>query len=117
MRYSSSVYFTDGSSETGDFLVGAEGLRSVVRKQILPEHVPVDTTGRVMYGKTPITPQLLERFPKELHNWMSITVDDETGAKPISLLTEPIRFSNETKAYSAQVLPQASKDYIYWVSF
>lgn len=30
-----TVYFDDGTSETGDFLVGAEGTRSVVRKHIL----------------------------------------------------------------------------------
>ncbi|KAF5346035.1 hypothetical protein D9757_001253 [Collybiopsis confluens] len=111
-----TIHFNDGSSETGDFLVGAEGLRSIIRKQLLPNHLPVDTTGRVIYGKTLITPQLLEQFPKELQNWMSMTIDD-TGTKSMSLLTEPIRFSDEARAYSAQVLPQASKDYIYWASF
>ncbi|KAJ3868979.1 2-polyprenyl-6-methoxyphenol hydroxylase [Lentinula novae-zelandiae] len=109
-----SVHFSDGSSATGDFLVGADGLRSVIRKQLLPQHIPVDTTGRCIYGKTPITPKLLESFPKELHNWMSLTIDD-TGLKPLSLLTEPLYFSDEAKALSTNVLPNASEDYIYWV--
>lgn len=109
-----SVHFSDGSSATGDFLVGADGLRSVIRKQLLPQHIPVDTTGRCIYGKTPITPKLLESFPKELHDWMSLTIDD-TGLKPLSLLTEPLYFSDEAKALSTKVLPNASEDYIYWV--
>ncbi|KAE9409867.1 FAD/NAD(P)-binding domain-containing protein [Gymnopus androsaceus JB14] len=109
-----TLQFKDGSSETGDFLVGADGLRSVVRKQFMPQHLPVDTTGRCIYGKTPITPQLMEKFPKEMHDWMSMTIDD-TGAKPLSLLTEPLRFSNTAKALSTKVLPQPSEDYIYWV--
>ncbi|KAE9383841.1 2-polyprenyl-6-methoxyphenol hydroxylase, partial [Gymnopus androsaceus JB14] len=109
-----TLQFKDGSSETGDFLVGADGLRSVVRKQLLPQHLPVDTTGRCIYGKTPITSQLMEKFPKEMHDWMSMTIDD-TGAKPLSLLTEPLRFSDTAKALSTKVLPQPSEDYIYWV--
>ncbi|KAE9409868.1 FAD/NAD(P)-binding domain-containing protein [Gymnopus androsaceus JB14] len=109
-----TLQFKDGSSETGDFLVGADGLRSVVGKQLLPKHLPVDTTGRCIYGKTAITPQFLEKFPKQMHDWMSMTIDD-TGAKPVCLLTEPFRFSDAGKALSSTVLPQPSEDYMYWV--
>ncbi|KAJ3826539.1 2-polyprenyl-6-methoxyphenol hydroxylase, partial [Lentinula raphanica] len=109
-----TIHFTDGSSETGDFLVGADGIRSAIRKQFLPNHIPVDTTGRCIYGKTPITPDLLEEFPKEMHRWMSMTIDD-TGSKPLALLTEPLYFSEEAKALSTKVLPEPSEDYIYWV--
>ncbi|KAJ3757765.1 2-polyprenyl-6-methoxyphenol hydroxylase [Lentinula raphanica] len=109
-----TIHFTDGSSETGDFLVGADGIRSAIREQFLPNHIPVDTTGRCIYGKTPITPDLLGKFPKEMHRWMSMTIDD-TGSKPLCLLTEPLYFSEEAKALSTKVLPEPSEDYIYWV--
>ncbi|KAJ4479150.1 hypothetical protein J3R30DRAFT_2726587 [Lentinula aciculospora] len=108
-----TIHFNDGSSDTGDFLVGADGLRSAIRKQFLPQHIPVDTTGRCIYGKTPITPEVLEKLPKEMHSWMSMTRDD-TRSKPLSLFAEPLYFSDVAKALSIKVLPQASEDYIYW---
>ena len=48
-------------------LVGADGIRSAVRAQRLPE-VPVIPTGIQgigVYGRTPLTPELREHAPAE----------------------------------------------------
>lgn len=108
--------FADGTFEDGILLVGADGVRSKVRRQYLPDHKPVDTTGSCIYGKTPITPELMERFPARAAKWMTLIVDktpitqtldiDET---PLTLLLEPIRFQkNEHRS-------KLPADYIYWV--
>ncbi|MCX5330465.1 FAD-dependent monooxygenase [Streptomyces sp. NBC_00140] len=44
--------FTDGSSATGDLLIGADGLNSTVRKSIAPDARPVYAAQRVFYGYT-----------------------------------------------------------------
>lgn len=108
--------FKDGTTHKGRLLVGADGTRSPVRKQYLPTYQPVDTNGSCIYGKTPITPALLKRFPSRATRWMTLIVDrtpmtqtldvDET---PLTLLLEPIRFPKNEHRHSLPV------DYIYWV--
>ena len=48
------AYFADGSKVRGDILVGADGIRSAVRKHRLPEARIADTGVRAIYGRIPI---------------------------------------------------------------
>ncbi|KAI0201401.1 cercosporin toxin biosynthesis protein [Astrocystis sublimbata] len=112
------AYFTDGTTASGRFLVGADGRGSVARRQYLPNHLPLDTEGTCIYGKTPITPELLERFPARAMRWMTLIIDrtpltqtldvDDTA---VTLLLEPIRFPKKNDQFD-QYLPA---DYMYWV--
>jgi 2-polyprenyl-6-methoxyphenol hydroxylase-like FAD-dependent oxidoreductase len=47
-----TAHFADGSSATGDLLVGADGTGSAVRRQLLPDAV-IDELGWSVYGRTP----------------------------------------------------------------
>jgi 2-polyprenyl-6-methoxyphenol hydroxylase-like FAD-dependent oxidoreductase len=59
------AHFTDGSSADGDLLVGADGTHSQVRRQLVPDAV-IDDLGWAIYGKTPLTDELLAATPAEL---------------------------------------------------
>ncbi|KAF2706519.1 cercosporin toxin biosynthesis protein [Pleomassaria siparia CBS 279.74] len=110
------AHFTDGTSEQGILLVGADGFRSPVRKQFLPDHKPIDTNGRCIYGKTPMSEEFMSKYHARAHKWMTLVLDktpmtqtldvDET---PLTCLLEPVRFvDNEYKS-------KAPQDYVYWV--
>ena len=112
------AHFTDGTTASGRFLVGADGRGSAARRQYLPEHLPLDTEGTCIYGKTPITRELIERFPARAMRWMTLIIDrtpltqtldiDDTA---VTLLLEPIRFTKKNDEFD-QYMPA---DYMYWV--
>ncbi|RAO70445.1 uncharacterized protein BHQ10_006457 [Talaromyces amestolkiae] len=107
--------FADGSVERGLLLVGADGIRSVVRKQLLPEYRFADTGSCCIYGKTYITPELSERFPALRMRWFTAILDSTPvlqsiifGERPFSMIVEPVLFNRNSEQSD---LP---KDYIYW---
>ncbi|KAH3906782.1 elsinochrome C biosynthesis cluster protein B elcB [Parastagonospora nodorum] len=108
--------FKDGATAEGRFLVGADGTRSAIRKQLVPEHKFLDTGATCIYGKTVMTPELLARYPARALRWMTVVADRAPliqsiliGESPLTLLSEPIRFSRDEPTAS---LPE---DYVYWV--
>ncbi|KAF7955968.1 hypothetical protein EAE96_004889 [Botrytis aclada] len=113
-RDSITITFADHTSATGSLLIGADGVHSRVRKQFLPSHIPLDTGGRIIYGKTPLSPNLTSTFPSAMLKSMSI-IRDPHGPVPSITLLEPITFSPPTE--SSPPLPIAlPKPYIYWVT-
>ncbi|KAI8598025.1 hypothetical protein EDD21DRAFT_383792 [Dissophora ornata] len=105
-----TVVFKDGTRAQGNLLVGADGIRSAVRRQHLPQLKFVDTTGRCIYGKTPITPELTKSFPAEAMRWITAIKD----TRPLTLFLEPIRFSSDLEQVSGGRLSNVP-DYVYWV--
>ncbi|GME23012.1 Tetracycline resistance protein [Neofusicoccum parvum] len=103
--------FGDGTSARGCLLVGADGARSRVRRRFLGGRLrPVDTDGRVVYGKTLLTEELRARMPEGLLGAMMLVEDKSRGeGVPVTCLYEPIRFPQRAEV---EGLPE---DYVYWV--
>ncbi len=69
----------DGRTARGDVLVGADGIRSAVRTQYLPQ-VPVIPTGIKgigVYGRAPITAELDEQLPEILDQGVLMAIDQK----------------------------------------
>jgi 2-polyprenyl-6-methoxyphenol hydroxylase-like FAD-dependent oxidoreductase len=90
------VTLTDGRTARGDVLVGADGIRSAVRTQYLPQ-VPVIPTGIKgigVYGRTPITPQLDAQLPDILDQGVLMAVD-RRGSRLLIATFRPRRHADE----------------------
>ena len=67
--------FVDGSTEQGTLLVGADGVRSAVRKHFSLGYRFLDTESCCIYGKSFLNPELSERFDPEHRRWITIIRD------------------------------------------
>lgn len=78
-----TVHLSDGSTRRTSLLVGADGIRSAVRTQLMPEVpvVPTGIRGIGVYGRTPLTPELDEVMPPILHEGVIMAVDPASGAR------------------------------------
>ncbi|KAK4693368.1 hypothetical protein P7C71_g4020, partial [Lecanoromycetidae sp. Uapishka_2] len=102
------VRFVDGTEVEGAMVVGADGARSRVRKQLLPKSGVFDTEGRFVFGKTVLTREIEEQFHSKAQAGLTMT-SDQSSEVPLKLLIEPMRFQdNEFRAG----LPD---NYLYWV--
>lgn len=104
-----TAFFSDGTTYQGTLLVGADGIFSPVRKQLLPTLRYVDTGSRVIYGKTPLSEELKARFPSKALKSTSIIQDQS-----LTLFMEPVRFPKDAHAESKGKLASID-DYVYWV--
>ncbi|KXL50528.1 hypothetical protein M433DRAFT_47482, partial [Acidomyces richmondensis BFW] len=104
--------FSDGSKAYGTLLVGADGKNSHVRRQFLPNHRPLDTDGRCIYGKTLLTPHLRHILdPMTLGNMCAIK--DRSRSHFVNTICEAVVFPRRTEMRAEGF--DCPDDYMYWV--
>lgn len=91
-----TVELADGRTARGDALVGADGIRSAVRRQLLPDVpvIPTGVEGIGVYGRTPLTPELDAIMPDVLNQGVLMAVDD-LGSRLLIATFRPRRSADE----------------------
>ena len=72
--------FADGTTATGDLLVGADGANSRVRGQLLPHARRLDTGVVTVAGKYPLSPERASDLPPALTSRANIVVPGGRGS-------------------------------------
>lgn len=105
-----TVSFSDGTTEDGALLVGADGVRSCVRRQHIPNFKGLDTGMRIIFGKTPLTPEFLAKLPEEYRDGMSLVTNEDDNSQPV-LMFESIQFPHAEEVSTLNM----PGPYMYWV--
>jgi 2-polyprenyl-6-methoxyphenol hydroxylase-like FAD-dependent oxidoreductase len=108
------VQLADGTTASGDLLVGADGIRSAVRRQRLPEVGVVDAgvRGIGVYGRTLLTPEILAAIPTVLLQGVIIAAD-RSGSRVLLGAFQPRRVIADAPADIApDVHLEPVEDYI-----
>jgi 2-polyprenyl-6-methoxyphenol hydroxylase-like FAD-dependent oxidoreductase len=122
--------FADGRTEEADLLVGADGMGSTVRRQLLPQVQEVDLGVRGVIGRTLLT----ERFAPLVPGWSTFVAGEDvrcppsaSGATPagnadglMHLFLGTMRFRREPRAAAAALAPDVelpdTRSYIRWLT-
>ncbi|KUL27539.1 FAD-dependent oxidoreductase [Actinoplanes awajinensis] len=94
------VGFAGGGGDEGDLLVGADGVGSAVRRQLLPQAGTRDLGLRCLYGRMPITEVTEPLIPADFHRGFCwVAGDNGLGAG-----FAPVRFRHRPAGYLMTVL-------------
>lgn len=108
------VTLSDGSTAEGDVLVGADGIRSAVRGQLLPDSPVVEASidGLGVYGRTSLTPELREQLPPELYEGVIIAADRRGSRMLVAAFQPRQEIAGAPEGVAPDVQLDAVPDYV-----
>ncbi|MCA2223692.1 FAD-dependent oxidoreductase [Nonomuraea aurantiaca] len=107
-----TAHFADGSTVTGDVLVAADGVNSVIRRQLLPHARVIDTGLRQLYGKIPLTAQTRTLFSDDMFNVFTAIVGPGSAFVGVAPVEFPEPMDQAIARHAPDVLLRDVRDYM-----
>lgn len=101
-----TLRFADGTAVAASVIVGADGIGSAVRAQLMPDAEPVESGIAGIYGRTPFLRDGRSVIPEALHKSGVLALGDEPGR---AFFFTTMHFGRP----SARFAP-AAEDYVMW---
>ncbi len=107
------AHFADGTTATGDLLLGADGTNSAVRPIVASDAV-LDDLDYAIYGKTLITPEIMQWFPEVLFDSFNrVTAPDGVGIA-VATCRKRGSFADATARFAPSIHLTDMQDYFSW---
>jgi 2-polyprenyl-6-methoxyphenol hydroxylase-like FAD-dependent oxidoreductase len=112
-----TAHFADGTTATGDVLVGADGANSAVRGQLLPDATRRDTDIHGVAGSLALTPETRAWLPASVRNGLGIVVPRDNTFFFTAVFDGRRRTTDALSAGTANVtetMLDQVEDYVLW---
>jgi len=107
--------FSDGGAATASVVVGADGVRSALRAQLMPDANPVNTPMAGIYGRSPLRQNGISIIPEALRTSGVLAIANEPGR---AFFFTSMRFGESPREAFARLAPGAfpptGDDYVMW---
>lgn len=107
--------FSDGGAATASVVVGADGVRSALRAQLMPDANPVNTPMAGIYGRSPLRQNGISIIPEALRTSGVLAIANEPGR---AFFFTSMRFGESPREAFACLAPGAfpptGDDYVMW---
>jgi 2-polyprenyl-6-methoxyphenol hydroxylase-like FAD-dependent oxidoreductase len=103
------VSFSDGSLQHGSILVGSDGIKSKVRRQLQPERRLLDLERWIVWGRTDLTDDIRNQLSENVMTWF-MALDKDANVQAV---VEPMVWQESVSKTSEGALPDF-KSYLYY---
>jgi 2-polyprenyl-6-methoxyphenol hydroxylase-like FAD-dependent oxidoreductase len=104
------AHFAGGASEEADILIGGDGPFSRVRRQLLPAAQVVNTGTWAVFGKVPLTPEVMEITPSAAMEGFSAVVSPDGRF----MVLAGHRYRKDPNSLSSGLTFPDTRDYLMW---
>lgn len=109
------VSLDDGSFDTADLLVGADGLGSAIRRGLAPDAVVLDTGLRAVYGMTPLDDYLSTALPAELFSGSCLIQGPERRTVALGSYQPVLPQQEAVRRFAPYARVDTVPEYMKWV--